>query len=299
MSREDDLVCAVLELLDRKTEWQASGEAQLSEPFMTAVDKCINIFDAGDTPRDCYPLRKIVDRIQKEWQEFEFYVSAVDPTPRQPFWRAVGELENAMTFAPPEIEPFAVESLQELFSSGVTDYQAAMIYSHEGIGPFLTKGPEPRPIPNLVKQERNNPGSVLPAGWVHPKILANQERAAKYENRLARRAQELRDAGAVSGSVVSEDSPAAYPVGPESIEDLIAQNVPDAQILKIKRCTIADIADVKSRLAQESMDSTESKIAEHIAKNPEMKNADVAHAVGCEVKAVASVRRRMKETAGV
>lgn len=299
-TREDDLVCAVLEVLDRKAEWQASGETRLSEPFLTAVDKMFETFAAGDTPRDCYALRQIVERAQAEWRDFEFYVSAVDPTPRQPFWRAIGELDNALAFVPPQIEDFVVESLQELHAAGVSDRQAALIYSHDGIGPFMTPGPNPQPLPNKVKQERQQPGSVLPTDWVHPKIVADRAKAAQYSNRLAMRAQQLRDIGAVSGPAIAAGvSDTAYPVGPETIEELLEQKVPDSQILLIKRCTLDDIAQVKAKLAAEAAATVDSQVAAILAKSPDAKNADIAAEIGCEVKLVAAARRKLKDTAAL
>lgn len=305
MTREDALVCAVLELIDHRNAWQAgSEENKLPEAFLTHVDATINLFETGGgIPQDCLGLFKLVERLKKEWEEFQMYISGRNPVPRQEFWRIITEMENTLTFAQPSVNEQRIEGVQELAGQGVSHRQIALIYSHEGVGPFMTNDKTPLPRVDLVKDEIAKPGSIIKPDFVHPRIIAERELASRYTNRIARRAAEIREQ-LEQGKV---EQTAAVPVGPESIDELLAQGVPDNQIVKIKQCTLMEVLETKKRIADEQKSgavpvdnqdpAVESSIFEFIASFPDAKNADIAKALNVTVRDVSSARRRMKEAA--
>lgn len=294
MTREDELVCAVMDLVDAKTAWQESEQEILSEEFLRVIQATIDTFSVGDMPFECRPLFPVVERLNIEFKAFELYMSGADKVPRHPFWSAISELENAMQFAPPSVNDQPIESIQELVSTGVGHRQIAVIYSHECKGPFMK---DKQPLPYLVKQEISNPGSVLGKDFVHPRILAERERAVKYENHIAKRATALRD------NREAMEPETALPVGVESIEELIVQGVTDKQIMTIKGCDLTAVRTVRNRMdaakrgegSLETTQEVEGQIRAYIEANPDDKNADIAETVGATTKQVASVRQRMKK----
>ena len=297
-TREDDLVCSILDLIEQKDiQKNNTDERQLHDGFIDAVGRCIDVFEGGDTPRDFQKLLLIVLRMKAAWQDFELHVSPTNWQPAQPFWTCVTELENELTFAPPVLDDgWECEPIALLVEQKLTPRQIGTVYSWEGQGPFIKNG---QVVEALVRREMAQPGSVLGKDFVHPRIQAQKDAAAKYSNRLAKRADELRQ----NRPERSEYGTSAAPIGHESIEELILQNVPDKQICVIKACTLTEVLKVKAELtarmkgggSQAEQADVEEQIAEFLATNPKATNAQVAKAVDCDIKAVAGVVRKLKE----
>lgn len=307
-AREDDLLTSILELLTQKAIQLDSTDPKLDDEFMQTVDASIELFQTGDVPRDCLSLFRLVERLKAEWDEFDMYVSIKQPRPRAGFWKILDEIENELTFAPPNVNDAPVESLELLKEQNVREHQICTIYSHEGKGPFMKNG---LPQPHLLRQEMEKPGSVLGKDFEHPRVTAERERLAKYRNPIAVRANELRgeiasrspverDADDVTG--VGPGSSSA-PIGSETLEELILSEVPDKQIVKIKGCTYEEIGQAKLRIkaaAKEGQSPAEladltAQILEWKGANPDAKNQEIAEVLGCEVKLVSSVLRKAKE----
>ena len=316
-TREDVLVCAVMAVLDGREDLDDEAR-ELPAEFLDAIDDCINVFSVGDIPHECRPLFGLVERLQKEWQEYALYVGPANPLPRRAFWEVLGEMKGALAFCPPETTEMQVDSVKYLREvEGLDWVQIAMQYQWEGVGPFFLNG---QPQPNLVRREYDKPGSVLPPDWVHPYNVKARAEAAKYENHLARRAERLRELNARFS--VAEAIGAEPVAGPELIEDLFAAGVPDAQIEKIKLLSAAEVAAAKKRWAAEQkglvapasqatssqaasrkskqpasnipFEEVRSVIADWLSQHPDATNADIAQAVGCEVRMVAMVRNELE-----
>ena len=298
-AREDDLIIAVLDTLQQRAIQLNSEEPQLATEFMTAVGTMIDTFQNGDIPRDCLSLFRQVEKLKAEWDDFEMYVSPKEPRPRNPFWLILNEIENELTYAPPQVNDVPTESVAELKKQGVTDYQICTIYGHEGKGPFMKNG---LPQPHLVRAEMARPGSIIPKEFEHPRLAGEREKAAKYRNPVAQRASELREER--SARIIEEAAPPA-PIGAESIEELLLAGVPEVQIVKIKQCTMAEIGEAKLRVqAQQNGEPSPAELAdlnaqivEWIGANPDAKNAEIAEAIGCGAKLVAKVRLQMGKAA--
>lgn len=66
-----------------------------------------------------------------------------------------------------------LESVAELMAIGVTHHQVNVMYSHQGVGPFMMNG---APNISLIEQEKSHPGSVLGPTWQHPRYVAALEK---------------------------------------------------------------------------------------------------------------------------
>jgi hypothetical protein len=297
MTREDALVCAVMAVVDQRQQWAEAESTELPEAFLSGVDDCINAFSTGDIPGECRPLEKLVERMAREWREFELSVSRKNPLPKREFWLIIDEMANSLTFAPPDSSAVdtPIETIQQLLDEKCTWRQIAIIYSHDGVGPFMLKGV---PQPHLVKQEHEKPGTILGANWEHPRVTAAKALAAKYENRIARRAEQLRRENATLESTRENSMPAQ--AGSETIADLIAQGLNDNQIAKIKLITPQQAAAERKAIesgAAEISDEAAIQIEEWLDESPELSNQQIAEAVGCEPRQVALARSNRKHPA--
>lgn len=317
MRREDLLISALQAVLDEWDTWQrseATGREELPEPFLVALDDCCTIWESGDIPERCRSILLPVNRLTSHYKDFSTYVSSREPTPRREFWETLGELKNALTWAPPAVAEFYCESIAELMEQKVSPLQIALIYSHEGRGPFLVNG---QPQPALVQREFRNPGSVLPADFVHPRTIAEREAAAQYTNFVALRAKQLKERETVRAASFAFTS-AQLSTGPETVEDLLAQGLNDYQISVTKMMPIEAVQRERERWhafkrrpdtgdratipfspnvtahadgEDDAPAIPDSAIAAYIHANPAATNGEVAKSLGIETRRVAVVRK--------
>lgn len=326
MRREDLLISALQAVLDEWDAWQqseATGREELPEPFLVALDDCCTIWESGDIPERCRSILLPVNRLTNHYKDFAAYVSSREPTPRREFWETLGELKNALTWAPPAVAEFYCEPIAQLMDEKVSPHQIALMYSHEGRGPFLVNG---QPQPALVQREFRNPGSVLPADFVHPRTIAEREAAAQYTNFVALRAKQLKETQAVQEASLAFAS-AQLSTGPETVEDLLAQGCSDDQISRTKVMPIDAVRRERERWEISKRERWEasrrgspntgdratipfspnvtahadgdddapaipdSAIAEYIHANPTATNGEAAKALGVETRRVAVVRK--------
>lgn len=302
--REDVLLCSVMEVIDAKEEWFSTTMDDVPERVIIAAEDCVTLWQSGDLPYDCRTIVGLVDKLRHEWQEYGMYATAKRPFPKPSFWSVIGELQNALTFAPPVISEIQIESIEELNAEKVPHRQIALIYSHNGVGPFMLNG---QPQVGLVKKEINHPGSVIGKDFVHPQILFERERAARYTNHLAKRAEKLRGQNRQIA-----DAPGAV-AGPEPIDELIEQGLNDLQISRIKLIPVSEVSAFRKRWEDarrpqpvdsqspggqptgQSREDIENSILEYLVDHPEATNKQVADAVRCEARTVATVRRKVSE----
>lgn len=312
--REDELILAAQRMLDEHEAWENSNDQQMPESFLLAIDDCCTTWHAGDIPERCRSVLPTIERLTMHWREFETYASNREPIPRREFWESLGAIRNALTWAPPAVQEFYCETVQELLDQKVTPRQIALIYSHEGRGPFIVDG---QPQPALVQREARTPGSVLPADFIHPRTVAEQAARARYSNFLAYRAKALKEAGGRQHG--TEIAPHLAPVGPETVEDLIGQGLNDHQISITKSMPIDEVRRIREEpdaakrrvpgdratipLASNVTDDedapeiTDGQIADYLANNPTATNAEAAQTLGIETRRVAVARKKGQQRA--
>jgi hypothetical protein len=308
--REDELILAAQRMLDEHEAWENSDSQQIPESFLIAVDDCCTTWHAGDIPERCRSVLPTVERLTTHWREFETYASNREPIPRREFWEAMGAIRNALTWAPPVVQEFYCESVQELLDQKVTPRQIALIYSHEGKGPFMVDG-QPQPV--LVQREARTPGSVLPVDFKHPRTLAEQAARERYSNFVAYRAKSLKECG--NRQHGTEIAPHLAPVGPEAVEDLIGQGLNDHQISVTKSMPLDEVRRMREELDaakrgaaratipfpsnvtddEDAPEITDGQIADYLAGNPTATNAEAAQTLGIETRRVAVVRKKAQQ----
>lgn len=230
MTRENDLLTAADKFIAAHNHWVDSVDTTLvTQAYEDALVECVEEFSSGDLPASCRTLAAAVGSLSDEWKAYEWYVSQSSPMPKDTFWAAVqsviDERSGRIADQRKPIEPVRV-----LLKQKVTPRQIAIIYSHDGVGPFMRNG---IPQEHLVLQEKERPGSVIPEGWVHP---ADEARLAESRKLEARRISRLESKG-----------PAFKPC-PESIAELLQQKVFPNQIAKMHGVSLDTVLAEAKRL---------------------------------------------------
>ena len=168
VSRTDEILSAVDHLIRVHDEWESDEKSPLqpSEAFEDALVEAVAAAENGDTPERCRELVTAVSRLGLEWNE---YAGGKMDRLRRPigsFWAAFRSVLTARKGAdvPPKRK---MEPVAELLKQNVSYAQIAHhIYGHNGKGPFLTAAGQPD-IAKII-EERDKPGSIISADWVHP-----------------------------------------------------------------------------------------------------------------------------------
>jgi hypothetical protein len=248
--REDVLLTACQAILDGLDAWeQAEQESEspnpqpFSDDLVIAIDDAILQFTSGDLPHNCRGLAAVVDTLDAAWQEFAQVASRRNPVPGPRFWQAIGSLRSEFEFKAPPVTDFTVEPVGELVAQKVSYNQIALIYSHNGQGPFMRAG---QPAVELVKREIANPGSIIGPDFVHPRTAFERQQADRYTNWVAQRAEGLRARAAAEAAA---GTTAGATAGRETIAELIAQGLSDHQIAKIKLIPLGEAIAERARIA--------------------------------------------------
>jgi hypothetical protein len=228
--RETSLLSAVDKFLGQFRAWaENDGPDLLTEEFQDSLAEMADEFSVGDMPSSCRDIDDCVRDLGRAWAEYESYVSQQEPMPRSTFWEAVSRLDEVRQGEKPwERKP--LESVRMLKDGGATLRNIAVNYSYSPtgedrnrVGPFWRNGVCQE---HLVQQEYDNPGSVIPAGWIHPMHAAEMQNEAIRRQRRLRRVESL-----------VENPTHASP--PESIEQLLREGVNVPQIARMHRVSIA------------------------------------------------------------
>lgn len=210
-----ELKAVVDVFLNSHRTWKESQARLLTQDFEDAIRQMFDAFAFGDLPGECRDLASAVGGLQEEWQHYEATVTQLQPDPRESFWHAVADVAKQRKGAEP-IEPRVLEPVKFLRENKVGDAQIALMYGHrdaDGVmhGPFYRNGAIQH---HLILKEAENPGSVVPEGWIHPDEL-KRIGAARTEG--ARKLARL------------QTKVAAAPPCRESIEELLQQGVSPKQ----------------------------------------------------------------------
>lgn len=231
LDRTEVLLTAIDSLLVVHDEWVAGNEDLLTMDYESAIHVLIDTFDEGDIPGTFREAWTAVGQLKVEWARFVEGATRKNPLPSDSFWAAIANLRSARNTST-ESERIPIEPLEMLEKQGVSHRQIAVIYSHNGRGPFLRGG---EPMVHLVRQELARPGSVIPEGWVHPQEEERQRELRELQSKSLARIQEKQKAAQKAANC------------PETIEELLQQNVFPSQIAKMHGVTVAEVMQVASK----------------------------------------------------
>lgn len=228
---------AVDAFLAAHTDWETSGEETLPEDYEDAVNAMLfTVLGSGDMPQSHLRLVAAVADLQTSFEK-ALIADATGDTPPDEFWRAIDRLRDRRRNILTPLQPRQTESVRELRRQGVSDNQIALhIYGYAGTGPFINEFGQVDH--KKLTQEAEQPGSVIPEDWVHP-----EER-----QRIDRELSEARGIIAKVATRPSSYQPEQVQPGPESIEDLLRQNVHVDQITRIKLVSLNEVLDEAERL---------------------------------------------------
>jgi hypothetical protein len=149
---------------------------QPDEAYWTAVEKLIHGFAEANIPSTCRALATAVDRLSAEVDRFDQREDPAQLYPDESFWQSRDALQNERdAMRAREFPP--LEPIDELREQNVSDTQICHIYG------FLDR--RGCPMPWLVQQELDEPGSVLSVPnvidgrtWEDPRELQRRATAA-------------------------------------------------------------------------------------------------------------------------
>lgn len=222
--QRDFLHGLVSEAIAQHDRWAADLENNhVTAALDDAMTDLIDGFSAGDIPGSCRALSALVAEFGVAWTAWQAAVdrggSALTP-PDDACWQAwervVDEYRGVVSPSSPP-----VESVVTLREQKVPDRQICEIYGWVDI--------QGRPEIFKVEEEIANPGKHT-KDWVDP--ISKRRQAAEQEQRsLVAKVRRLRQAKVDRMNATA----------PESLEDLVRQDVPIGQIAEILRMTPDDV----------------------------------------------------------
>lgn len=228
--REVELLGVVDHLLRVHQEWIEGPEQYLTDVFEEAVLTAVETYGTGALPNDyCREMAFKVNRLAEEWRKFEEYGSRANPTPRDGFWaalEAISEFRTVFNEPPKTLEP--IELLANV--QKVPHRQIALIY-----GWFLPNGV---PDEQKVREELAQPGRHVGPDFIPPEERKRRERLANAVDQR-RRLLDRREHQEVS---------AKFKPAPESVEELLRQNVTIRQIAEMKGISQEEVVKEAKRL---------------------------------------------------
>jgi hypothetical protein len=209
--------------------WRGSPVKAISEAITDSIDTLVDRTATLDVAPDAQAIVLEIDAFYDryvEWAELsELSPEMASPKGSSDMWAAWGDVLRSL----PERPKKRLEPIEQLFAEKVPERQIAQMYGwkHSDGSPDLQK----------VREERANPGThYKPETWVHPQEVKEAEAiAARWSARSMR----------VQSSTIEEAK-----MAPESLDDLIRQDVPSAQIAKMLKI---DVEEVKTRARQLSI----------------------------------------------
>lgn len=206
-SRRTVFIGAIEQMLTAYDEWYADHDADtiaIDSPFDLAIQVVIARCNNGSIPADCREMATAAGQLELEYGKYRDGHKDSKGAPGGSFFAAIARLQTAhigiMLAAVPKnrnIEPVA-----ELIASNVSFQQIALIYgmtdhaTGKKIGPFFDDFG--RVLEILIRQEAKEPGSVIPAGWVHPQDEFNSAQLADQARGTQRRLEQIREQDVVN-----------------------------------------------------------------------------------------------------
>lgn len=207
--------------------WRGMAVKAVSEAVANSLEALFDKLETSDIATGAHPIVLAVDEFNDrytEWAEMsELSPEMASPKGSPEMWAAWGDVLRSL----PERPVRRLESITQLDLEKVSDRQIAMIY-----GWRLVDGSADV---NKVREERAEPGTHYKASeWVDPQYAKDDaEVAAKWAVRSMR--------------VQSVAMQAEAKMSPESLDDLIRQDVPSKQIARMLNI---DVDTVRERARQ-------------------------------------------------
>jgi len=224
------MLARTVELLDA-VDRVLQAEEDFEEPdqgYWDIIEHCLTTFREGDLPAACRPISEIVGRIAPELDRVD---AEGIPLGRTRYYALLKQLAAERNKAEPRQK--TIEPIEMLVEQGVNPKQICAMYGLvDASGPRL----------DWLRQERENPGTVLGPVVPHPDEASRQEVEAF---RTAREEFQGKNPERQKASREPEDQPCH-----ESWEELFALRPPVSiqQLAAMKCCTPAEVVRMARKL---------------------------------------------------
>lgn len=202
---------------------------QPTERMELAIDAAILECASGDVPSDCRELVGAMSALSVRWDDYRAGSWDGRQRPLPDFWRTFQGVMSARKGANKRgyrrPEPVA-----ELIRQKVGYEQIArFIYGDGEKGPFLHDG---RIRVDLILQEAEKPGSVVPADWIHP-------------DQIRREAEDLKALNSRLNALQSRDEKRSE--DPSTVEELLRQGAFPEQVARVKGISVIDVREIAAQ----------------------------------------------------
>jgi len=207
-------------------QWRGRPTKAISEALVEAFEGLFDLVDTVDIDITAHAIALEIDRFMatyERWAELsELSPEEASPSGSAEVWAAWRDVVSSTAERPVK----NIESIEQLDVEKVSDRQIAMIYGW--------RQSDGSPDIQKVREERKEPGKHFNREtWVHPQDAKD---AAEVAARWAERQLRISD----------RDAMAEAPMAPETLDELIMQDVPSKQIAMILKI---DVSEVKARAA--------------------------------------------------
>lgn len=231
--RKSVIINAISQLKRTHDEWEGDSEAPrvptaaLEAAIETAVDVCA----VGDIPGDCRQLVNSMGLVAREWNRFKDGAMTTDFRPLPAFWGELGavfSLLRGVQAAPRRTR----EPVHVLLDQGVSEYQITHpMHGWLNLETERWEGPLLDEYGNTdftkLYQERDKPGSVIPADWIHPAEAA----------RIAEEEKQSR------GHFLSASQP-VHDEDPATVEEMLRQGAYPEQVARAKNVSVDEVRSI-------------------------------------------------------
>jgi DNA-directed RNA polymerase specialized sigma24 family protein len=203
-----------------QVQWRGMAVKAVSEAVADSLEALFAKLDTLEVALDAQSIVLTVDEFSDryvEWAEMsELSPEMASPKGSPEMWAAWGDVLRSL----PERPQRRLEPIAQLDIEKVSDRQIAMIYGWK-----LSDG---SPDVNKVREERAKPGTHYnPEEWVDPQYAREDaETAARWTGRSIR---------------VQSTTAGEAPMAPETLDDLIHQDVPSKQIARMLNITVDEV----------------------------------------------------------
>lgn len=221
--RRHALMYYVQEVLTEYAVWAESTETVIlpDEPFDAALRSMFYVFEDGDVPADLRGITREVEKLQAEYQAYQQRMEDAGQWTELPptaIGVAIANIKGQFFEVQQPPKP-PLETIADFDRQKVSDRQIAVAY-----GWYLPNG---QPDEARVRKQRMEDANL---------IIENPHNAALEERKQ-------RDQAAIEAAIAKQRAKeeAASKPAPESIEELVDQNVGIKQIAEMKKMTVGEV----------------------------------------------------------
>lgn len=330
MSREDQLVAAVIMLGRLRDSWRDSGAQRITNAFAEAMDDLIFLYEEGDIPAECRLLFNLYPALKEGWTKFVDEASERIREPGKGFWDALRAMEDLLYRHTDDFEVPPLESVLELSEQSSpnagppTWTQIAYMYAYKGVGPFMKNK---KPMPHLVIQQckfekarakcrRMEDGSIdkrdldrllqtefvggkqiIADNWERPEVKAFRDAGRRVEMRLVERAAKLRGMNGYSGAAESAEETGTgtgndgLPLTRAQMDALEAGGTLPEPSVAVESLPESSDDPAEQRMIEADQAEMRANVYRLLDQNPNVSNRDIAEGLGISVKEVQKIRQ--------